>query len=95
MKKFKKNAKHRHIRLRGEVAYSKDHVCFLFEPYQLELAFALSILFKCHKHSILCHLEVSKPLDLERIPEEIIEAAKIWSERKLPRKYYKLKELKL
>jgi len=40
-------------------------------------------------------LEISKPLDPEKISKEIVEVARIWSERKLPRKYYKFKELRL
>ncbi len=42
-------------------------------------------------------LEISKPvdLDLEKLPKDILEAAKIWAERKLMRKYYKLKEMRI
>jgi len=63
----------------------------------LELAFSLSILFEGQKHQVPCHLEISKPIDLERVPvpPEVAEAARIWSERKLPRNYYKFKEVKL
>ncbi len=95
VKKLKKNIKHKYIRLRAEVAYSSDNVYFIFEPYALELAFALSLLLKCQKHDIPCSLEVTKPVDLEKIPKEIIEVARIWAERKLPRKYYRFRELKL
>jgi len=95
VKKFRKNQEHRYIRLRGEVAYSSDSVYFILSDYALELAFTLSILFKCQKHSIPCTLEISKPLDPEKISKEIVEVARIWSERKLPRKFYKFKELKL
>lgn len=42
VKKLKKNVKHKYIHLRAEVAYSSDNVYFIFEPYTLELAFALS-----------------------------------------------------
>ncbi len=52
-------------------------VYFIFEPYALELAFALSLLFKCRKHQIPCQLHASKPLGLERIAEEIREVARI------------------
>ena len=95
IKKFRRNQKHKYIKLRGEIAYSADHVYFIFEPYGLELAFALSILFKCKKHNIPCTLEASKPIDVSKVPNEVLEAAKQWSERKLQRKYYKLKNLKL
>jgi len=95
VKKLKKNIKHRYIRLRAEVAYSDNYVYFIFEPYALELAFALSLLFKCQKHNISCSLEAAKPIDIERIPPEIIEAAKAWSERKLPRRFYSLRSLSI
>jgi len=40
-------------------------------------------------------LEISKPvdLDLEKLPKDILEVAKIWSEKKLHRKYYRLKDV--
>jgi len=93
VKKFRKNAKHRCIQLQGDIAYSKDYVYFLFPGRALELAFALSLYFKCQKHGIPCSLEAAKPLDIERIPGEIVEVARIWSERKLPRKFYKLRDM--
>ena len=95
VKKLKKNIKHKYIKLRAEVAYSSDNVYFIFPNYALELAFALSLLFKCEKHQIPCQLDVSKPLDLEEIAEEIIEVARIWAERKLPRKYYRLRNISI
>jgi len=61
----------------------------------LDLGSALSLYFMCQKYSIPCILEVVKPLDIEKIPKEIVEVAKIRSKRKLPRKYYKFKELRL
>ncbi len=93
VKKFKKNQRHKYIQLRGEVAYSTGNVYFIFEPYALELAFALSLLLKCQRHNIPCSLEATKPVDLEKIPKEIIEVARIWAERKLPRKYYRLRDI--
>jgi len=39
--------------------------------------------------------DLGRPVDLGRVPPEVAEAARIWSERELPRKYYKFKELKL
>ncbi|RLG76704.1 MAG: hypothetical protein DRO12_04060, partial [Thermoprotei archaeon] len=69
------------------------YVYFIFPSRGLELAFALSIYFKCVKHGIDCVLELAKPVDLDRIPAEIVNAAKQWAERKLHRKYYKLWEL--
>ena len=95
VKKLRKNVRHKYIKLRGEVAYSGNNVYFIFEPYALELAFALSLLFKCEKRQIPCQLYVSKPLDLEGIAEEIKEVARIWSERKLPRKYYRLRGISI
>ena len=95
VKKFRKNKEHRYIKLEGEVAYSDEHVFFIFPDRALELAFALSMLFKCEKHQIPCELLITKPLKLEELPKEAIEAAKIWAERKLPRRYYDLKELHL
>ena len=92
VKKFKKNREHRYIKLEGEVAYSDEHVFFIFPDRALELAFALSMLLKCQKHQIPCELLITKPLKLEELPKEVIEAARIWAERKLPRKYYKLRE---
>jgi len=64
----------------------------LFPDRGLELAFALSLYLKCQKHSIPCTLELSKPIKMEELPAEIVEAAKQWSERKLQRKYYKLRK---
>jgi len=93
VKKFRKNAKHRYIRLRGEVAYSRDYVYFVFPDYALELAYALSIYFKCQKHDIPCALEISKTVNTEKIPREIIEATKVWSERKLSRRFYRLRDV--
>jgi len=95
VKKFKKNQRHRYIQLRGEVAYSKDYVYFVFPDYALELAFALSILFKCEKRSIPCALEIGKPLDSEKIPRDVLEAARVWAGRKLHRKYYRLRDIEL
>jgi len=43
----------------------------------LEHALALSLYFKCQKHGIPCTLEIGKTVDIERILEEIIEAARI------------------
>lgn len=93
VKEFKKNQKHKYIELKGGVAYSQDNVYFLFPDRALELAFALSLHIKCQKHNIPCTLETSKPIDLNKILREIIEGAKVWSERKLPKKYYKLKQM--
>jgi len=93
VKKFKKNQRHRYIQLQGDIAYSRNYVYFLFPDRALELAFALSIYFKCEKHGIPCTFEIGKTVDLERIPHEIIEAARIWAERKLPRRFYKLRSL--
>jgi len=93
VKKFRKNAKHKYIQLRGEIAYSDNSVYFILHDYALELAFALSLYFKCQKHQVPCTLEISKAVDLERMPAEIVEAAKVWSERKLPRRHYKLRNL--
>jgi len=42
-----------------------------------------------------CHLETNKTVNLENSLPEATEVAKIRSERRLPRKYYKLKELEL
>jgi len=91
IKKFRRNQRRKHIQLQGEIAYSNNYVYFLFPDRGLELAFALSIYLKCQKHNIPCTLELSKPIKTEELPIEIIEAARIWSERKLPRRYYKLK----
>ena len=82
VKKFKKNQKHKYIQLRGEVAYSQDYVYFIFPPRGLELLSLISLL-KCQKHSIPCTLETTKPVDLEKIPQEIIKGARRWAERKL------------
>ncbi|RLE37130.1 hypothetical protein DRJ17_07200 [Candidatus Woesearchaeota archaeon] len=95
IKKFRRNKKHRYIQLQGEVAYSNNYVYFIFPNRGLELAFALSLYLKCKKHSIPCELEFSKSVGLEKLPKDVLEAAKIWAERKLHRKYYKLKNLKL
>ncbi len=95
IKKFRRNQRHKYIKLQGEISYSRDHVYFLFPNRALELAFALSILFKCREHNISCTLELSKPIKMEKVSKEIIEAAKVWAERKLHRKYYKLKSLTL
>ena len=95
IKKLRRNKKHKYIQLQGEVAYSNNYVYFIFPDRGLELAFALSLYLKCQKHSIPCTLELSKLARIEELPAEIIEAAKVWSERKLHRKYYKLKERRL
>ena len=68
---------------------------FLFSSRGLELAFALSLYLKCQKHEIPYTLELSKPVRIGELSKEILEAAKLWSERKLYRKYYKLKQLYL
>jgi len=94
IKKFRRNQKRKYIKLEGEIAYSSSYVYFLFPSRGLELAFALSLYLKCEKHNIPCELELSKPIDLEKIPKDILEAAKVWAERKLHRKYYKLKNTK-
>jgi len=62
------------------------NVYFIFEPYALELAFALSIYFKCQKHNIPCTVDVSRPVKLEEIPKEIIEAAQVWAGKKASKK---------
>jgi len=93
VKKLRRNQKHKYIRLQGEVAYSKDHVYFVFPGRALELAFALSILFKCQDHNIPCTLEASKPVSLEGLPREVLEAAQAWCKGKLRREYYKLRGL--
>jgi len=95
LKKFKRNKKHRHIQLRGEVAYSKSAVYFIFPREAIELAFALSILFKCQKHGIPCEIAATRPINIEGIPSEIKEAAQTWSERKLLRRFYRLRDLRL
>lgn len=95
VKKFRKNQRHKYIQLRGEVAYSNSYVYFILEPYQLELAFALSILLKCRRHNIPCELYLSKPIELNKLPREVIEVAKTWSERKLQRRYYRLRDIRL
>jgi len=95
VKKFKRNQKRKYIRLEGEIAYSQDYVYFIFPNRGLELAFALSLYLKCQKHSIPCNLKLSEPIPIGELPAEIIEAAKVWSERKLHRKYYRLKSLRL
>ena len=93
IKKFRRNQKRKYIKLEGEVAYSSNYVYFMFPSRGLELAFALSILFKCRKHQIPCELYISKTVNIEELPKDILEAATIWSERKLQRKYYKLKRI--
>ncbi len=81
IKKFRRNKRRKHIKLQGEIAYSQDYVYFVFPDRGLESAFALSLYFKCHKHSIPCTLEISKPVDLEKLPREVIEAAKYGQRR--------------
>ena len=93
VKKFRRNQKRKYIKLEGELAYSSNYVYFMFPSRGLELAFALSILYKCRKHQIPCELYSSKTVDMEELPKDILEAARIWSERKLQRKYYKLKRI--
>ena len=93
IKKMRRNQKRKHIRLEGEIAYSQDHVYFIFPPLGLELSFALSIYIKCQKHGIPCGLYLSKPFKLKNAPKEVIEAAKVWAERKLHRKYYRLRNI--
>ncbi len=95
VKKFRRNQKRKYIQLKGELAYSNSYVYFIFPDRGLELAFALSLYLKCQKHNIPCTLECSKPIKMEELQAEIIEAAKVWAEKKLYRKYYKLKELEL
>jgi hypothetical protein len=95
IKKFRRNQRRKYIRLQGEIAYSKDYVYFVFPDRVLEMAFALSILFKCQQHSIPCILEFSKPVELDKLPTEVIECAEQWNKKKLWRKCYKLKNLKL
>jgi len=95
LRKFARNKRHRHIRLRGEVAYSKSHVYLIFPLGALELAFALSIYFKCEKHRVPCHLHLTRNIELDKIPREILEAAQAWSEKKLPRKYYVLRSMEI
>ena len=95
IKKFKRNQKHKYIRLQGEIAYSKGYVYFIFPDRALEMSFALSIFFKCQNQSIPCELYLSNPIEFDKLPQEIIDCAKQWSEKKLWRKCYKLKNLKL
>lgn len=95
IKKMKRNMNHKYLQLEGEIAYSRNYVFFLFPSRGLELAFALSIFFKCKDHGIPCELEMSKPVKLEDLPKEVVEAAAVWRRRKLYRKYYKLKDLRL
>jgi len=95
IKKFRRNQKRKYIKLEGEIAYSQDYVYFMLPSRGLELAFALSLYLKCQKHSISCTLELSKPAKIEELPAEVVEAAKVWAERKLHRKYYKLKNVTL
>ena len=61
----------------------------------MEPAFALSLLIKCRQHNIPCNLELSKPVRMEKLPKEILECAGRWSKRRLWRKCYKLKDLRL
>jgi len=91
VKKFRRNQRHKHIGLEGEIAYSRGHVFFIFPDRALELAFALSLYFKCQQHSIPCGLEVAKPVIVDQLLKEIVEAAKVWSRRKLPRRFYHLR----
>ena len=95
VKKFRRNQKRKYIQLKGELAYSNSYVYFIFPDRGLELAFALSLYLKCQKHNISCTLELSKPISIEELPDEVVEAAKVWAEKKLHRKYYKLKETML
>ncbi len=95
IKKFRRNQKRKYIRLEGEISYSQDYVYFIFPNRGLELAFALSLYLKCKKHKIPCELELSKPIKIEELSTEVVEAARVWSERKLHRKYYKLKNVSL
>jgi len=95
IKKFRRNKKHKYIKLQGEVAYSNSYVYFIFPLRGLELAFALSIYYKCQKHNIPCELHLSKSVELNKLPQEVVEAGKIWAERKLHRKYYKLRKMLL
>jgi len=93
IKKFRRNQRHKYIKLRGEIAYSTDYVYFVLEPYGLELAFALSILLKCQRQEIPCSLERSKPIRVEELSQEVVKCADRWSEGKLWRRCYKLKNL--
>ena len=77
VKKFKDNQRHRYIRLRGEVAYYQSHVYSTFLDYALELVFAISLPVKCENHSILCTLELSKPIKICELLAEIKEAARM------------------
>ena len=95
IKKMRRNMKRKHVGLQGEVAYSKNYVYLVLPSRGLELSFALSILFKCQKHDIPCELYISKQVDIESLPREIIECAEQWSRRKLWRKCYKLKHMHL
>ncbi len=95
VKKMRRNQKHKYIQLSGEVAYSNKYVYFIFPDQALELVFALSIYYKCKQHNIPCSLELSKPIEINSLSEEIIEAAKTWSEKKLSRKYYRLRQSRL
>ena len=95
VKKFKRNQERKHIQLRGEIAYSQNHVYFILPDRGLELAYALSTLIKCQNHGIPCTLETSNPIKAEELPAEIVEAAKAWAERKLPRKFYRLRNMEL
>jgi len=95
LKKFKRNAHNKRIQLRGEVAYSKNYMYFILSDYALELAFALSLYLKCQKHGIPCVLEISSPINPEEIPRDVNEVARVWAERKLPRKYYSLRNVRV
>lgn len=57
-----------------------------------KLTITVSILFKYQKPNIPCILETTKPIDIENIPREIVEAARIWSERKTTKKILQVKE---
>ena len=81
--------------MRVKAAYSPNNVYFIFEPYALELTFAFSIYLKCQGAQYTCKLEVSKLLDLEKIPSDVLEASRTWVGRKLPKKYYKLRNIEL
>jgi len=95
VKKLRRNQKHKYVSLQGEVAYSKTHVYFIFPDRAIELAFALSTLFKCREHGIPCTLEASKPVNLERLPREVLEATEAWCRGKLPRRFYGLRDRSL
>ena len=95
VRKFRHNQRHKHIKLQGEVAYSRDFIYFVFPDRALELAFALSVLLKCQEHNVPCNLGLSRPVKLEELPREVLEAARVWCRGKLRREYYKLRGLAL